>query len=43
MAAAPPRDAAAPAPRAVIGPHAGHRYCGHVMAHAYSQMDPAAV
>jgi predicted class III extradiol MEMO1 family dioxygenase len=30
-------------PRAIIGPHAGHRYCGHVMAHAYATIDPAAV
>jgi len=43
MAAAAARDADAPPARAIIGPHAGHRYCGHVMAHAYTQIDPAAV
>jgi len=29
--------------RAVIGPHAGYSYCGHVMAHAYRFIDPARV
>lgn len=29
--------------RAIIGPHAGYRYCGHVMAHAYAHIDPAQV
>lgn len=26
--------------RAVIAPHAGYSYCGHVMAYAYRHMDP---
>ena len=26
--------------RAIIGPHAGYRYCGACAAHAYSQIDP---
>lgn len=26
--------------RAVIAPHAGYRYCGHVMAYAYKYMNP---
>jgi hypothetical protein len=26
--------------RAVIAPHAGYRYCGHVMAYAYKYLDP---
>lgn len=43
LAAAPARGAGDAAPRAIIGPHAGHRYCGHVMAHAYAAIDPAAV
>mmetsp|Transcript_11384 Transcript_11384/g.34219 ORF Transcript_11384/g.34219 Transcript_11384/m.34219 type:complete len:242 (-) Transcript_11384:575-1300(-) len=25
--------------RAIIAPHAGHRYCGHIMAHAYKALD----
>lgn len=29
-----------PSPRAIIGPHAGYSYCGHVMAHAYAHIDP---
>lgn len=29
--------------RAIIGPHAGYSYCGHVMAHAYRYIDPARV
>lgn len=29
--------------RAVIAPHAGYRYCGHVMAYAYKQINPAKV
>jgi MEMO1 family protein len=29
--------------RAIIGPHAGYSYCGHVMAHAYKYIDPARV
>jgi AmmeMemoRadiSam system protein B len=29
--------------RAVIGPHAGYSYCGHVMAHAYKFIDPERV
>ncbi|CAD7703077.1 unnamed protein product [Ostreobium quekettii] len=29
--------------RAIIAPHAGYRYCGHVMAHAYKQIDPTQV
>lgn len=37
-------DGHAPIPpgrcRAVIAPHAGYRYCGHVMAHAYRHMNP---
>jgi hypothetical protein len=43
LAAAPPHGPGAPAPRAIIGPHAGHRYCGHVMAHAYAPIDPFSV
>ncbi|KAG2485426.1 hypothetical protein HYH03_015807 [Edaphochlamys debaryana] len=27
--------------RAIIGPHAGYSYCGHVMAHAYRHIDPS--
>ncbi|KAL6765289.1 MEMO1 family [Haematococcus lacustris] len=30
---------AAPSPRAIIAPHAGHRYCGHIMAHAFKNVD----
>ena len=26
--------------RAIIGPHAGYRYCGACAAHAYNQIDP---
>ncbi|EFJ40486.1 hypothetical protein VOLCADRAFT_99750 [Volvox carteri f. nagariensis] len=26
-------------PRAIIGPHAGYSYCGHVMAYAYKHID----
>ncbi|DBA99827.1 hypothetical protein WJX77_001024 [Trebouxia sp. C0004] len=29
--------------RAIISPHAGLRYCGHVMAHAYKHIDPQRV
>ena len=29
--------------RAIIGPHAGYRYCGACAAHAYSQIDPTHV
>lgn len=29
--------------RAIIGPHAGFRYCGHVMAHAYKAIDVSSV
>jgi len=29
--------------RAIIGPHAGYRYCGACAAHAYSQIDPTNV
>jgi predicted class III extradiol MEMO1 family dioxygenase len=29
--------------RAVIAPHAGYRYCGHVMAHAYKHISPTHV
>lgn len=29
--------------RAIISPHAGLRYCGHVMAYAYKQIDPQQV
>ncbi|KAK9828484.1 hypothetical protein WJX72_000241 [[Myrmecia] bisecta] len=29
--------------RAIIGPHAGHSYCGRVMAYAYKQIDPSKV
>lgn len=29
--------------RAIIAPHAGYRYCGHVMAHAYRHIDPSRV
>ncbi|GMH33026.1 hypothetical protein BSKO_00860 [Bryopsis sp. KO-2023] len=29
--------------RAIIAPHAGYSYCGHVMAFAYKQIDPAKV
>jgi AmmeMemoRadiSam system protein B len=32
--------AGAGAPRAVIAPHAGYSYCGHVMAHAYKFLRP---
>lgn len=32
-----------PAPRAMIGPHAGYRYCGHVMAHAYKYIQPRGI
>lgn len=28
---------------AIIGPHAGYSYCGHVMAHAYKHIDPSRV
>ncbi|GLI67799.1 hypothetical protein VaNZ11_012087 [Volvox africanus] len=27
--------------RAIIGPHAGYSYCGHVMAYAYKHIDPS--
>ncbi|GFH12660.1 UPF0103-domain-containing protein [Haematococcus lacustris] len=30
---------AAPSPRAIIAPHAGHRYCGHIMAYAFKNVD----
>lgn len=33
----------APKPQAIIAPHAGYRYCGHVMAHAYRHIDPSTV
>lgn len=36
-------DAAEGAPRAIIAPHAGYRYCGHVMAHAYRRIQPTGV
>jgi hypothetical protein len=42
-AAGAAREPGAPPPRAIIGPHAGHRYCGHVMAHAYASIDPTVV
>lgn len=29
--------------RAIIAPHAGYSYCGHVMAHAYRNIDPSTV
>jgi predicted class III extradiol MEMO1 family dioxygenase len=29
--------------RALIAPHAGYQYCGHVMAHAYKRIDPSRV
>lgn len=29
--------------RAIIGPHAGYSYCGHVMAYAYAHIDPLQV
>jgi AmmeMemoRadiSam system protein B len=29
--------------RAIIGPHAGYRYCGACAGHAYSQIDPTNV
>ena len=29
--------------RAIIGPHAGFRFCGHVMAHAYAAVDASSV
>jgi AmmeMemoRadiSam system protein B len=29
--------------RAVIAPHAGYAYCGHVMAYAYKYINPALV
>lgn len=29
--------------RAIIAPHAGYRYCGHVMAYAYAHIDPTQV
>ncbi|GAX80087.1 hypothetical protein CEUSTIGMA_g7525.t1 [Chlamydomonas eustigma] len=29
--------------RAIIAPHAGYQYCGHVMAHAYRNINPAQV
>eukprot|EP00878_Enallax_costatus_P011757 GHUV01012273.1.p1 GENE.GHUV01012273.1~~GHUV01012273.1.p1 ORF type:complete len:281 (+),score=40.95 GHUV01012273.1:178-1020(+) len=32
-----------PAARAIIGPHAGYSYCGHVMAHAYRHIQPDTV
>lgn len=40
LAETPPRDGHA---RAVICPHAGFKYCGHVMAHAFKQIDPLQV
>lgn len=32
-----------PGARAIIGPHAGYRYCGHVFAHAYRYINPDSV
>ena len=29
--------------RAVIAPHAGYSYCGHIMAYAYSYINPELV
>jgi AmmeMemoRadiSam system protein B len=29
--------------KAIIGPHAGYSYCGHVMAHAYGHIDASRV
>ncbi len=29
--------------RAIIGPHAGYKYCGAVAGHAYNQIDPSNV
>mmetsp|Transcript_17146 Transcript_17146/g.37018 ORF Transcript_17146/g.37018 Transcript_17146/m.37018 type:complete len:292 (+) Transcript_17146:150-1025(+) len=29
--------------KAIIGPHAGYRFCGHVMAYAYRHIDPSKV
>eukprot|EP00193_Tetraselmis_chui_P001793 CAMPEP_0177752790 /NCGR_PEP_ID=MMETSP0491_2-20121128/1104_1 /TAXON_ID=63592 /ORGANISM="Tetraselmis chuii, Strain PLY429" /LENGTH=290 /DNA_ID=CAMNT_0019268011 /DNA_START=196 /DNA_END=1068 /DNA_ORIENTATION=- len=29
--------------RAIIGPHAGYRFCGHVLAHAFKQVQPEKV
>ncbi|GBF89365.1 hypothetical protein Rsub_01937 [Raphidocelis subcapitata] len=40
---APAPRPAAPPPRAIIAPHAGHRYCGHVMGHAYAPIDASGV
>eukprot|EP00882_Tetradesmus_deserticola_P004176 GHRQ01004411.1.p1 GENE.GHRQ01004411.1~~GHRQ01004411.1.p1 ORF type:complete len:295 (+),score=133.30 GHRQ01004411.1:382-1266(+) len=34
---------AGPGARAIIAPHAGYSYCGHVMAHAYQHIDPDSV
>lgn len=47
-AAAPSGDegaaaAAEAAPRAIIAPHAGYSYCGHIMAHAYGRIRPDSV
>jgi AmmeMemoRadiSam system protein B len=42
-AEAGPGAAPAAAPRAIIAPHAGHRYCGHVMGNAYAPIDAAGV
>lgn len=40
-------DASHPDPvgsiRALIGPHAGFTYCGHVLAHAYKGIDASSV
>lgn len=33
-------DSSPGAVRGVIGPHAGYRYCGHVLAHAYRFLNP---
>ncbi|KAI8468186.1 MAG: MEMO1 family [Monoraphidium minutum] len=43
LAAAARAAPAAPPPRAILGPHAGHRYCGHVMAHAYTAIKAAGI
>lgn len=32
-----------PAARAIIGPHAGYRYCGACAGHAYARIDPTNV
>jgi len=41
LAAAPPAEPGAPPPRAVIAPHAGHRFCGHIMGRAYAPIAAA--